>query len=115
MSPAGAFLAVAGFVAARHALASVPDPLSPRRAILIVVSIALVSGMWAIRMAGAYLHLRTQAYVQRNEWAYAGLSLQAEGVQLSGPDAALFRRLRNDALFVHPPPLDPPFPVVFGR
>ena len=117
MSPAGALFAVAGFVAARHALASVPDHLSPRRAILIVVSIALVSGMWAIRMAGAHLNLRTLAYVQRNEWAYAGLSLQAEGVQLSGADAALFQRLRNDALFVHPPPppLDPPFPLVFGR
>jgi hypothetical protein len=116
MSPAGAFLASAGFVAVRNVLTWLPGRVSPGVAMLAVAGTALVSGTWAVRVIGTHLNLRTAAYVERNEWVYAESSLAEEGVTLSDADAALLRTLRDDAIFTHPPPppLAPPFRWLLG-
>jgi hypothetical protein len=104
MSPAGALFAVAGFVAARDAVASLPDSMSPRQAVAIVASVVLLSGAWATRLAGAHLDLRTAAYAERNDWAYAEGLPDAERLRLNAADRALFETLRNDAVYVRPAP-----------
>jgi hypothetical protein len=116
MSPAGAFFAVAGFVAARDFLTRLPGRLSPRMTTVAVASAALVSSMWAVRVVGTHLNLRTGAYAERNEWAYAELSLSAEGITLTDAEQSLMRTLRDDAIFVHPapPPLAPPLGALWG-
>jgi hypothetical protein len=104
MSPAGAFFAVAAFVALRNLLPALPDRLGPGTAAMAVAAALVVSGAWALRIIGTHLNLRTGAYVERNEWVYAESSLAEEGVVLSDSDRRLLRRLRDDAIFVHPPP-----------
>lgn len=117
MSPAGAFLAVAVYVAARSAIASLPTSVSPRAFTLTVAGFALVGTAWAIRLADAHVSLRKAAYAERNEWAYVENSIKDEGVTLSKAETALLRRLREDAIFVHPPPppLDPPLSALMGN
>jgi hypothetical protein len=117
MSPAGAFLAVAVFAATRHVMAWLPDVTSPRNS-AIILSVLLVTGAtWAIRVTGTYLSLRRGAFVERNEWAYAEISLAEDRVVMSDVDKILFRALREDALFTHPapPPLDPSLRIVLGE
>ena len=117
MSPAGAFLAVAGFVATRSALSYLPDhlPAVPRTAV--IAAFAIIGTTWAIRVTGTYLDLRRAAYVERNDWAYADGSRNDDGTTVADADRRLFRTLHDDALFVHaaPPPLKPPLGVLFGR
>ena len=115
MSPAGAFLAVAAFVAARNLLAVLPSSASPRVASLLVAGFALLGTTWGIRVIGTYAGLRTAAHVDRNEWAYAEMSQHDDGVAIGGSGAALFQVLRDDAIFVHPPPppLSPPLRALF--
>jgi hypothetical protein len=117
MSPAGAFLAVAVFAAGRHVIGWLPDIRSPRLAAIALAAVAITGATWAIRVAGTHLNLRAGAHVERNEWAYAELSFEDEGIELTESDRALFRTLHDDALFVHPAPvpLDPPLDVVFGE
>ena len=116
MSPAGAFLAVAVFVAARNILAWLPAVASPRMAMLALAGFALTGTTWAIRVTDAHLGLRAGAHVERNEWAYVEISLAEDGVVLTESDRALFRTLHEDALFRHPapPPLSLPLSVLFG-
>jgi hypothetical protein len=116
MSPAGAFFAVAGFVALRNLLPALPDRLAPGMAAIAVAAALIVSGAWAVRVIGTHLNLRTGAFVERNEWVYAESSLADEGVVLTESDRQLMRQLRDDAIFVHPPPppLDPPLLAIFG-
>jgi hypothetical protein len=116
MSPAGAFFAVAGFAAVRHILTWLPAHVSPRAATAAVVAAALVSGAWAARVVGTHLNLRTGAYVERNEWVYADSALADEGVTLTDAEKVLLRTLRDDAIFVHPPPppLAPPLRALWG-
>lgn len=116
MSPAGAFFAIAGFVAARNVLAWLPGRVSPRVAILAVVGTALLSAAWAVRIIGTHVSLRGSAYAERNEWAYAEGTLANEGIVLAAQDAALFRQLRDDAIYGHllPPPLRPPLARLMG-
>ena len=116
MSPAGAFFAVAGFVALRNLLPALPDRLPPGTAAMAVAAALIVSGTWAVRVIGTHLNLRAGAYVERNEWVYAESSLADEGVVLSESDKDLMRQLRDDAIFVHPPPppLEPPLRALFG-
>jgi len=116
MSPAGAFFAIAGFVAVRHVLAWLPVRASRRAAILAVAGTALVSATWAVRVIGTHVGLRQSAYAGRIEWAYAEGSLANEGIVLTGRDAALFRQLRDDAIYGHPPPppLRPPLVGLMG-
>jgi hypothetical protein len=110
MSPAGAFFAVAVFVAARDAMGRLPLNPAPPRPILIVAFFALLGTTWAIRLAGAHLDLRTAAHGERTEWVYVEHSDELSRMGLTDTEAVLFRRLRNDAIFVHPapPPLNPP-------
>ena len=117
MSPAGAFLAVAVFAATRNILEWLPTAPSPRMVAAILAGFALAGTTWGIRLIGTHLNLRTGAAVERNEWAYAEISLAEEGVVLTDADKTLFRTLRDDALFAHPgpPPLDPPFRAVLGE
>jgi hypothetical protein len=116
MSPAGAFFAVAGFVAVRNVLTWVPSGIAPRMATAAIAGAALVSGAWATRVVGTHLNLRTGAYVERNEWVYAESSLAEEQVVLTDTDRTLMRKLRDEAIFVHPPPppLDPPLRALWG-
>jgi len=117
MSPAGAFFAIAGFVAIRNVLTWLPSRVSRRVTILAVVGAALVSTTWAVRVVGTHVSLRGSAYAERNEWAYAEGSLASEGIVLTGKDAALFRQLRDDAIYGHPPPLPlrPPMAWLLGE
>jgi hypothetical protein len=117
MSPAGAFLAVVVFAAARNILAWLPAVRSPRMAMFVLAGLALTGVTWGIRVTGTHLGLRQGAFVERNEWAYAEISLAHDGVVLTDADKILFRTLRDDALFVHPapPPLDPPLRVLLGE
>ena len=110
MSPAGALFAAAGFVAVRNILVGLPDRVSSRVVILTVAGAALISATWAVRVVGVSVSLRGAAYTERNEWAYAEGSLANDGTVLTGEDAALFRQLRDDAIYGHPPPppLKPP-------
>jgi hypothetical protein len=116
MSPAGAFFAVAGFVALRNVLGWLPDRLSPRMATAAIAGAALVSSTWAVRVVGTHLNLRTGALVERNEWVYAESSLAEEGVTLTDSDKVLLQTLRDEAIFVHPPPppLELPFKALWG-
>ena len=117
MSPAGAFLAVVVFAAARHTLAWLPGVTSSRMAMIVLAGLVLTGATWGIRVTGTHLSLRRGAFVERNEWAYAEISLAEDGVVLTDADKILFRTLRDDALFRHPapPPLDPPFGVLLGE
>jgi hypothetical protein len=117
MSPAGAFLAVAVFVAARRILTWLPGVASSRMAMIVLAGFVVTGATWGIRVTGTHLSLRRGAYVERNEWAYAESSLAEDGVVLTDADKALLRTLRDDALFRHPapPPLDPPFDVLLGE
>jgi hypothetical protein len=112
MSPAGAFLAVAVYLAARGLIGSLPTSVSPRAFTLVVAGFALLGTAWAIRVADAHLSLRNAAAAERNEWAYVQNSMKNEGVTLGEAETTLFRRLREDAIFLHPapPPLEPPVP-----
>jgi len=116
MSPAGAFFAVAGFVALRNLLPALPSRLAPETAAMAVAAALIVSGTWAVRVIGTHLNLRTGAFVERNEWVYAESSLADEGIVLTDSESQLMRQLRDDAIFVHPPPppLDPPFRALFA-
>ena len=117
MSPAGAFLAVAVFAAARHILTWVAEVRTPRAAMIVLALLALTGATWAVRVTGTHLSLRRGAFVERNEWAYAEISLAHDGVALTDADKSLFRTLREDALFHHPapPPLDPPLRILVGE
>ena len=117
MSPAGAFLAVAVFAAARHILMWVAEVRAPRAAMIVLALLALTGATWGVRVTGTHLSLRRGAFVERNEWAYAEISLAHDGVALTDADKSLFRTLREDALFHHPapPPLDPPLRILVGE
>lgn len=104
MSPAGAFLAVAAFAAARSLFASLSAQPSPRLAVVAVVCCAVVGTAWASRVAGTYLGLRDVAYVDRTEWAYAEGELDKDGTMRDPHAARLFVQLRDDALLTHPAP-----------
>jgi hypothetical protein len=110
MSPAGAFFAVAVFVAARDAIGRLPLNSAAPRPILFVAFFAILGTAWAIRLAGAHLDLRAAAHAERTEWVYVEYSEEPSRTGLTGTEAELFRRLRNDAIFAHPAPpsLDPP-------
>ena len=110
MSPAGAFFAAAAYVAARHAIASLPGTMSPPRLAMVTAFFALTGIAWATQAVSAHVDLRRAAYAERNEWVYLESPTGLLGAGLTDDEAALFRQLREDAIFVHPapPPLDFP-------
>lgn len=104
MSPAGAFLAVAAFIACRSVLGSLPPHLSRVSAAIGVAGALLVSTAWADRVLEMHALLRSAAYVERNAWAYVPAHLQEQDVTVSPQAATLLRTLHDDALFRYPPP-----------
>lgn len=101
MSPAGAFFAVAVFVAARHQVTWLPT----RRpaAALWVVALMLLSTTWAIRYVGLHADLRRAEAKVRGEWAFVESWLRRQPLEPMGPAAlALKRELRDDAVLRHP-------------
>ena len=107
VSVAGALFAVAAFAAARHTLAWLPETL-PRHRVAGTMLIALVSVAWSLQAAARHVELRSAAYAQRQRWAYAELTLEDELRRFDARERALFRTLRDEALFARPepPPLD---------
>jgi hypothetical protein len=96
ISDAGLFYAVAGFVAVRELL----DTL-PLRSMLSTVAIALlltvVTGLWTFRAAGVHYILRYDAFKTRNEWV--GVLKADRSNWPENPRAlAITRRLRDEAI-----------------
>jgi hypothetical protein len=111
MSPAGAFLALAAFAAARHAADRLGRLRHPEVAVLAASAALFVGFAWAARVERLHLVLREAAVVERRDWAYIDSDVDRGAVLV--PDAramSLMRRLREDALVRHPapPPLDLP-------
>jgi hypothetical protein len=109
MSPAGAFFAVAIYVAARQVLPPWVHHTRPAVAAAALVLCVTVAATWAIRLAGTHVNLRMYAYRVRNEWIDAEGRLARKHVRLSDRDSALLARLRFDAIYAHPVP--PPLPL----
>ena len=117
LSPAGAFLAPAVFVAVRYLLATTPLSLQGVRAVALVVAVAVISSAWSLRALGLYGQLRQAAVTERLDWAYIESDIAEGLVRASTPDArALMEQLRSDALIRHPspPPLALPFQGLLG-
>ena len=110
MSPAGTFMAIAGFVAIRGLVGQLPSRLPRPVALTAVALFAIVGTTWALQYANMHLALRRTANRARIEWAYAeGELLQRDAVASS--EWALFRRLHDDAVYVHPAPPPVAFPL----
>lgn len=107
MSPAGAFLALAAFVAARSMVASLPFSVSRTTAAVGVSAFVLLGAAWANRVLETHANLRAAAFVERNDWAYAESQLREQGTTLTPQGEALMKTLQDDALFrfAPPPPL----------
>lgn len=95
ISVAGAFYAIAAYVAARHALHRVA--LAPGRfaSTIGVVCLAMTASLWAIRSAGVHHMLREQGFKARFDWAYVVMPPGTSPE--SREQAALIRQLRADA------------------
>ena len=111
MSPAGAFLGVAAFAAARG-VAHDWMRRAAAPAVAVAIAAAGVLGVsWAIRVEALHGLLREAAVSERLDWANIDSSVEDGRVLL--PDdrsRALLRTLQHDALVANPtpPPLDLP-------
>jgi hypothetical protein len=104
MSPAGAFFALAVYVAARRWLEHVPAKHLGLTAILFAV---LTCG-WAYRVAGVHYNLRWTAAEQRAQWVSVDSWLERQRIPLRGQDGQALRdTLRRDAVSNHPTPFQP--------
>jgi hypothetical protein len=104
MSPAGVFLALAVFAAARTWL---NRPHAARLALTAVVLAVLACG-WAFRSAGVHHNLRRTAAMQRAEWTQVDAWLDRQRISLESPQARSLRdALRRDAIWQHPTPYQP--------
>jgi hypothetical protein len=105
MSPAGAFYALAAFVALRHWTASFPSSWSPARGTVTVVCCLVLAATWAIRDVGIHMVLRQGALIERNKWAYADQWFEDQNTDLQDPRArALMRTLQYEAMLSAPAP-----------
>ena len=104
MSPAGAFLAVATFVACRSLVTSLPAVASRATATVGVSAFLLLGAAWGNRVLETHANLRAAAFVERNDWAYAESQLREQGITLTAEGEALMNTLQRDALFRLPPP-----------
>jgi hypothetical protein len=105
MSPAGAFYAVALFVAVRHLAARVSSLNDLRPHLTAVVVVVVLAGTWSIRYLGLHAMLRHQAPATRNEWASAVWTMPEQyRVEFAqNPDGPLLmRQLHDDAVFERP-------------
>jgi hypothetical protein len=102
MSPAGGFMAVAVYAAARDLL--FPPPGSGRRG-LALAACALLSIAWSIRLLSLHVELRVAQHKVRDEWAYVDDWIALQRLDVSDPRARALRDgLREDALVVRRPP-----------
>jgi len=101
MSPAGAFYALAVFVAFRRLVHA--DVARPVAAGLMATWCLVAGTAWAIRSTGTHLDLRQAGFEVRNEWAYADQWFERNRSPVEGPRATtLLRVLRDDAIVRHP-------------
>jgi hypothetical protein len=104
MSPAGVFLSVAVYHAAR---AWLQDVARHRLVVSIVLFTVLTCG-WAFRVAGNHYNLRWTAAEQRAEWVTVDRWLERQRITLRDDRAhALRDALRRDAVWNHATPFQP--------
>jgi hypothetical protein len=103
MSPAGAFFAVAVFVAVADALSRVgAHGYAARAAVLGLTAVIGVS--WALRLAAVPVSLSVTAGSVRTEWAYAEDWLNRLNIdRTEDRDLRLLKHLRDDAIYTHAP------------
>ncbi len=104
---AGAFYAVAAFVAVRHAI----ERLHHRPALGVEVALIAVllttSTLFAVRSAGVHHLIRVQAFKVRNDWGRLPAARYRDaGLESQRAAAAMVRRLRHDALEARVPQPD---------
>jgi len=100
MSTAGAFYALPVFGAAVHFLRRWPERRRPWLATAAVSVLCLAgSAAWATRAAGVHHVLRSQAFVQRNDWTRLEREWRRDGNWDRYADQeALIRELRHEAI-----------------
>jgi hypothetical protein len=104
MSPAGAFYAMAAFVAIRS-LVSQPARAFGRLSVAPVLIVAVLAGGWGWRMLGIHYNLRARAATARSEWAYEDLWEARNETAFKRPEArALKQTLMDDAIWRRPAP-----------
>jgi hypothetical protein len=104
MSPAGVFLGLAVYAAARAWFQVVPR----RGAVLTMVLFTVLTCGWAFRVAGNHYNLRRTAAEKRAEWVSVDRWLDRQRIALDTDQARALRdALRRDALVNHPTPLQP--------
>ena len=110
MSPAGAFYAVAVFVAAREVLPGSATSMRPAGAAIVLLLCATLGVTWALRFTALPLRLRETARKVRTEWAYADAWFARERIELTeARDRALMKHLHDDAVYRYAAP--PRLPV----
>ncbi|HKE87844.1 MAG TPA: hypothetical protein VKB50_29015 [Vicinamibacterales bacterium] len=110
MSPAGAFLAVATYVASRAWL----QAAAPPRTAFAIAVVTMLSCGWAFREAGTHYNLRQTAAEQRTEWVAVDGWLERQRIALTSDDAHWLRdQLHRDAVWNHPTPFQ--FSRVWAR
>jgi hypothetical protein len=100
MSVAGAFYGLPVFGAALYFLRQWPDRRASWTATATVAVVCLAgSAAWAVRAAGVHHVLRTQAFVQRNDWTRLEREWRRDGNWAHYADVEpLIRRLRSQAI-----------------
>jgi hypothetical protein len=102
MSPAGAFMALAVYAAARE-LVTVP-PQGARR-LATVLACALLSLAWSVRLVSLHVELRVAQHKVRDEWAVVDDWIVLQRMDISDPRARRLRdTLRTDAILERRPP-----------
>lgn len=96
LSVAGCFYAIAAFAAARHALERVAAARGWAVRLAIVIFLASAASLWAFRSLGVHHMLRVQAFKVRNDWAGTAPDMWKD--PSDGPNVALVRQLRRDAI-----------------
>jgi hypothetical protein len=96
MSPAGAFMALASCVAARHLLVL---PAGGSRRALALAACLLLSIAWSVRLLSLHVELRVAQHKVREEWAYVDDWIALQRLDVSDARARALRdALREDAL-----------------
>lgn len=95
ISVAGAFYAVAVYIAARHAIERLSDAPRSLAYVTAVGLLAVTASLWAFRSAGVHHMLRQHAFKQRNDWA--AVEIPTEDSTGGRAQALLIRQLQSDA------------------
>ena len=97
LSVAGAFYAIAVFVAARHALHRA-DRAGGAPRVALVLFLGIMATTWAFRSAGLHHMLQVQAFKARNDWARVTPEIFGGSESEQDGPVALVRQLRQEAL-----------------